>query len=81
MAKAKLEKDQAGAVRQDLQPSLGYLYRLKERMTQVGFLTDDPLYQLVDKAYDRLHKLCVELHYLSCDGGVGRKEEDNQAHS
>jgi hypothetical protein len=40
-------------------------------MLRVGFTPNQPLYQLVTRAYDELHALCVRLHYLSCDGGTG----------
>ena len=54
--------------------TLGYLFRLRQRMDKRGFSPDDPLYQLVVNAYDALHPLTVELHYLSCKEGVGRSQ-------
>jgi len=63
-----MTRRQAALLNKALQPAVGYLYRLRERMQKVGFLPSDPLYKLVCKAYDSLHALFVELHYLSCDG-------------
>jgi hypothetical protein len=50
---------------------MNYLVRLKTRMEEVGFPPADPLYKLVAGAYDAMHRLSVETHYLSCKG-VGR---------
>jgi hypothetical protein len=51
-------------------PGYNYLARLQERMIQVGFTLDDPLYILVSNAYDAMLRLSGELHYRSCEGGV-----------
>ena len=42
-------------------------------MEKCGFAADDKLYQLVCKAQGVMHELVMELHYLSCEGGVGRR--------
>ncbi|HEX3657105.1 MAG TPA: hypothetical protein VHV55_14935 [Pirellulales bacterium] len=42
-------------------------------MEQYGFTPDDKLRGLTSTAYDAMHHLCFELHYLSCSGGVGRQ--------
>ena len=56
-----------------LRPALGYLHRLQRRMEQRGFPPQDPLYQLVARAYEGMHHLHIELHYHSYDGvSVGR---------
>jgi hypothetical protein len=55
-----------------LRPALGYLYRLRERMEKQGFPPNDKLLKLTDAAYNAIHALTVELHYLSCESGVGR---------
>ena len=39
---------------------------------KTGFLLDDPLYQRVRDAYDKVHACPIDLHYLSCDSGVGK---------
>jgi hypothetical protein len=41
-------------------------------MEERGFPPQAPLYQLVTRAFEALHHLHIELHYRSCDGGVGR---------
>ena len=43
-------------------------------MSGRGFPENDKLYRLTVTSYDTLHQLCVEIHYLSCQGGVGRPE-------
>ena len=72
MDSGTIERWQAARLRDAVRPTLGYLYRLRERMTRVGFLPSDPLFQRVDRAYNAMHALFVELHYLSCEGG-GRR--------
>jgi hypothetical protein len=71
----KLQPWQARRVHRALQPSVGYLYRLKARMLKVGFTQDDLLYQLVSQSYDTIQALFMQLHYLSCKSGVGRPSE------
>jgi hypothetical protein len=71
----KLQPWQARRVHRSLQPSVGYLYRLKARMQKLGFLDNDLLYQLVSQAYDTTQALFMQLHYLSCKSGVGRPSE------
>jgi len=51
---------------------LGYLNRLRGRMDISGFPRDDQLLLKVTAARDALHKLCVEVHYMTCKTGVGR---------
>ena len=67
-----LTREQAGAVKNKLRPMLGYLGRLKRRMVQRGFLSDDPLLSAVVRAEDAVHALHIQLHYLSCGDVVGR---------
>jgi hypothetical protein len=67
-----LTREQAAAVSKSIGPMLGYLVRLRQRMDKAGFLLTDPLYQCVRKAEDAIHHLSVELHYRSCECGVGR---------
>jgi hypothetical protein len=75
MDRDSVTKDQAKIINASVQPSLSYLCRLRERMTKAGFLPGGPLFKLMDRAYDSMHRLFVELHYLSCDG-VGRPSEE-----
>jgi len=58
--------------------TLGYLFRLRARMEKAGFPPGDKLFGLTDSAYDALHSLSVELHYLSCPSGVGRPSGGNR---
>ena len=51
---------------------LCYLTRLSKRMTKRRFPPNDPLAVRTREAYNVLHALNVEVHYLSCDSGVGR---------
>jgi hypothetical protein len=70
-----LTREQARALKNKIQPMLGYMGRLKKRMARRGFLSQDPLLTKVCRAEDALHALHVEPHYLSCGGGVGRKRD------
>jgi len=56
-----------------LQRATGYLSRLKRRMEVTGFPPDDPLYVTTLKAHRAMQDLLMELHYLSCESGVGRQ--------
>ena len=42
-------------------------------MEETGFRPGDHLYRNVQAAYDAIHGLHVEAHYLSCRGCVGRE--------
>ncbi len=79
MNRDDLTHEQAGKLRDVIGPQMCYLFRLRERMTKTGFLPDDKLYYLVDKAYDAMHKLFIELHYMSCQGGVCRPRKEVKA--
>jgi hypothetical protein len=70
-----LTKEQAAAVHERLWRTAGYLGRLRERMTQVGFLMTDPMYQAVLNAAHAMQGLCVHLHYASCEGGTGQPRD------
>lgn len=71
MDRDSLTKEQAKTINASATANLGYLHRLRERMTKAGFPPNDPLLKLVENAYDATQRLFVALHYLSCDG-VGR---------
>ncbi len=79
MNRDDLTHEQAGKLNDVIGPQMGYLFRLRERMTKMGFLADDKLYQLVDKAYGAAHCLFIELHYMSCQGGVYRPHKEVKA--
>jgi hypothetical protein len=65
---------QARKIHDALLPARGYLHELRERMTRVGFLDGDPLFECVKRADDAMHELVMALHYLSHDGGDNRQE-------
>jgi hypothetical protein len=69
-----LTPDQARALKNKLQPMLGYLNRLKHRMRQRGFLNDDPLLSAVCRAEDAMHELHVQIHYLTCGDSAGPRD-------
>ena len=62
---------QAAKIGEQIGPMLRYLGKLRRRMEQVGFVPNDKLYRRVSDAYNAMHSLCVTLHYLSCEHGVG----------
>ena len=75
MDRDSIERWQAAKINKALHPKLNYLFRLKERMGKAGFPPGDPLLVLVEKAYDAMHRLLVEKHYLSCNG-TGRETRE-----
>jgi hypothetical protein len=72
MQSTDLTREQARALKNKLQPMLGYLNRLKKRMHRKGFPSDDRLLVAVCRAEDAIHALHVETHYLSCGDVTGR---------
>jgi hypothetical protein len=68
MKQDDIKRWQARKLAEVLHPQLGYLYRLRSRMEKTGFLPSDPYYRLVEKAYDAVHALWIETHYMSCSG-------------
>ena len=71
-----LTPEQARALKNRLQPMLGYLNRLKHRMRRRGFLADDPLLAAVCRAENAMHELHVQVHYLTCGDRVGRRRDE-----
>jgi hypothetical protein len=67
----KLQRWQIAKLQKSITPMVSYLHKLRERMQRVGFLPQDPLYVVVDTAYDAVQALAVKLHYLGCDHGTG----------
>ena len=59
-----LKHCQAARVNESLRQTVAYLGRLKRRMEKRRFPPDD---------WSLRHRLSMELHYLSCKSGVGRK--------
>jgi hypothetical protein len=69
-----IEPWQAKKIRAAIQPHLYYLNRLRDRMDKAA-LHHEALYKSVCAAHQALRDLYVELHYLACEGGVGRKPD------
>jgi hypothetical protein len=72
MRSEDLTPAQAQALKEKLRPMLAYLGRLEKRMHKRRFPPDDKLVHLVRHAYNAMHALNVEIHYLSCTSGVGQ---------
>jgi hypothetical protein len=85
MNSKSMKRWQARKVLQVLSPMRGYLHRLKTRMEKVGFLPGDPLFRCVERADNAMLELCMTLHYMTCDGGMGLNQEnpdrDHEANS
>jgi hypothetical protein len=71
MRSEDLTPGQAQALKERLRPMLAYLGRLEKRMHKRHFPPDDKLVHLVRDAYNAMHALNVEVHYLSCISGAG----------
>lgn len=56
-----------------------FLNRLVKRMDSRGFPPGDPVYAGAIKARDAVMALRMELHYSSCDSGVGREAKARRA--
>jgi hypothetical protein len=72
MDSTDLSKQQIEQIAAVVRRQLRYLYALRTRMEKRGFRGDDELYLATCRAFNTLQGLGVTLHYLSCDGGVGR---------
>ena len=56
---------------------LRFYGRVRTRMEKRRFRGDEPLYLAVSQAFNALHALNVNLHYLSCaPGTVGRAKPE-----
>ena len=75
--------EQTRALKNKIQPMLGYLNRLKKRMSYKGFPHDDELLQAVVRAEFAMHELHIATHYLACGDSAGRllsKRHDQPQH-
>jgi hypothetical protein len=63
----ELTRDQLDRLSKQIGPMLGYLHRLQGRMDNVGFVPSDGLYRLVAEAFDAVHALSIQLHYMATD--------------
>jgi hypothetical protein len=68
MDSRNLTKRQAAELAAKIQPMAGYLHRLRARMIERGFPPHDPLLLAVNKAYDAVDELFMDVHYRSCNG-------------
>jgi hypothetical protein len=66
MTSEDLTKDQLRPVCEAVCRQKEYLYRLRDRMAKRGIPHDDPLYLHVDKAYQGVFHLWIDLHYRVC---------------
>ena len=66
---------QAQAISKSLFRLANYLYRLKSRMEQVGFKSNDPLFVKVEAVHDAVFDLSIDLHYHECSGEVARSHK------
>jgi hypothetical protein len=73
---ARLTQEQAEAFKSRVQPMLRFLHRCRRRLDTRVFDPKSPLYAAVAKAYDAVHGLHVELHYLSVRRGVGKPQAE-----
>jgi hypothetical protein len=78
MDSSDLRPWQARKIRRQLESALSYLTRLKRRMELRGFPPNEPLYLAATQAQNGLQSLLVQLHYLSCESGVGRSRDDDR---
>jgi hypothetical protein len=76
MERDDIERWQAVKISKGLQPGLSYLFRLKARMEKLGFLPSDPYYELVSAAYNAMHALFIQTHYLACIGAGRPSDKD-----
>jgi hypothetical protein len=74
----RLTPGQAEAFKCRVQPMLRFLHSCRRRLDTRGFDPKSPLYTAVAKAYDAMHGLHVELHYLSVRRGVGKPQEESE---
>jgi hypothetical protein len=68
-----LTRAQAEAMLASVRRQLRYLGKLRDRMNGRGFQPNDPLYLAATGAFNAVHALSVELHYLTCAPGTAGK--------
>ena len=76
MELSDLTPEQAGDLANRLQPMLGYLTRLTNRMQKRGWKAQDPVYLAAWEARDALHELLVRVRYASCGPGRAGKPSE-----
>jgi hypothetical protein len=68
MDSAQVTRRQARIVRAKIEPTRDYLTKLRRRMRQRGFTSEDELMGLVIVAEQALHSLSNDLQLRICDG-------------
>ena len=71
-----MTREQARQLAQVLQPRIGFIVTVRERMDRAA-MSSDPLYMLLLKAEDALLHFATMLHYRSCEHGVGARPVDS----
>jgi hypothetical protein len=79
MRSDQLTRRQYDVLKEQIRVRLSYLNRLQARMIKRGFLHSDPLLQRAIEARSAMHSLHIEIHYLSCDSGVGRPARERDS--
>jgi hypothetical protein len=54
---------------------LYFLFRCRHRLDALGFNQKGEICQAVEKAYNAMHELHINLHYAACGRGVWRRPE------
>ncbi len=72
MNSADLSQEQARELHAALFPHLNFLARLKNRLEELRFPADDPLWIAATDAYNATWKLSQEAHHLAVRMGSGR---------
>lgn len=78
MNSSNLTHEQLKELCRIIRRKLHFLGRLRQRMERLGFRPDDRLYLATTDAYNAVHALHVECHYLTCRGGVGRPQRETR---
>ncbi|HEX3152928.1 MAG TPA: hypothetical protein VHR66_32955 [Gemmataceae bacterium] len=71
-----MTREQADKLRLVLQPHVGFIVTLRERMQRAG-MDLDPLFKDLLKAEHALRDFAVMAHYRSCASGAGRNSNDD----
>jgi hypothetical protein len=68
-----LTRAQAEAMLASVRRQLHYLGKLRDRMNALSFPPNEPLYLAAAGAFNAVHALSVELHYLTSAPGTAGK--------
>lgn len=71
-----LTKEQLRKLLDSVEPSLGFLSKLKRRIEEERFPTNDKLRRDVETAQAAMMGLRMTLHYLTCTNSVGEKRPE-----